>query len=132
MIHINVVGATLTAQRFARMAVEAQPKANLITQKYALMLLTKQKARASGRPGPNTPTGDFRRSSNAQGANRGPVAVWSIGTNRDQARRLEYGFVGFDALGRYYDQPPYPSFVPAAEEIEPLYVAAIRRMASKI
>lgn len=41
------------------------------------------------------------------------------------ARRLEYGFVGEDSLGRHYSQSPQPHFRPAAEEITPEYVKAL-------
>ncbi len=42
---------------------------------------------------------------------RGATAV--VGTNVVYARRIEYGFVGLDSLGRRYNQPPQPYLRPA-------------------
>lgn len=44
-----------------------------------------------------------------------------VGTNAPQGRRLEFGFVGADALGRVYNQPPFPHVGPAVEEQAPLF-----------
>lgn len=84
------------------------------------------KRNASGRPGPRVRTGDYRRSLNMRftaagfhgegGSGRHPTAF--IGTNAPQAQRLEEGFVGTDAIGRRYNQPPYPHFRPMAEQIQ--------------
>ncbi|MEU1908359.1 hypothetical protein [Streptomyces hygroscopicus] len=72
---------------------------------------------ASGRPGPNVITGDYRNS--WQVANRGlPYgAQCTIGTDRPQGRRLEFGFVGADSLGRVYNQPPFPHVQPSIPAI---------------
>lgn len=75
---------------------------------------------ASGRPGPRAPTGDYRRSIVGDWERRGDVVSIQVGTNADQALRLEYGFRGVDVLGRRYDQPPYPHFLPAVGDIERL------------
>lgn len=75
-------------------------------------------------PGPNVATGDYRRSW-AMKVLPGEVFVF---TNAPQAARLEYGFVGADALGRMYNQPPYPHVRPAIEHVQPRLVAAIRRL----
>lgn len=83
------------------------------------LLLTKVKAKASGRPGPNAPTGDYRRSWTKRKVKGG----YSVGTNRPQARRLEYGFYGRDSLGRFYQQQPYPHLEPAVEETNPYFLA---------
>ncbi|MEU9014246.1 HK97 gp10 family phage protein [Streptomyces sp. NPDC048479] len=76
------------------------------------------RANASGRPGPNIITGDYWAS--WQTVTRGiPYgAECSIRTDRPQARRLEFGFTGFDSLGRYYDQPPFAHVGPAIPAIE--------------
>lgn len=86
------------------------------------------KARAAGRPGPRMRTGDYNRSIGlAVGTPDGNPTAW-VGTNAPQGRRLEYGFVGVDALGRHFDQPPYPHFGPALAESEPRFLAAIDRV----
>jgi hypothetical protein len=48
----------------------------------------------------------------------GDEAVATIGTNAVQARRLEYGFVGYDSLGRYFNQGPLEHWRPRADELE--------------
>lgn len=42
-----------------------------------------------------------------------------------QARRLEYGFVGIDSIGRYYRQPPFPHVEPAWRQTQPGFVQAL-------
>lgn len=73
------------------------------------------RANASGRPGPNWITGDYRGSFTVSPVG-GRLAV-VVGTNRPQARRLEFGFVGTDSLGRSYNQPPYPHVQPAVDKM---------------
>lgn len=76
------------------------------------------RAHASGRPGPQVITGQYRASirivdsqDNADGS------VYYVGTDAPQAARLEFGFVGVDAIGRHYHQPPFPHWRPALQEI---------------
>jgi len=82
----------------------------------ALIVESAIKANASGRPGPRVQTGDYRRSWNTRNvsADGDGVAV-SVGTNRPQARRLEFAFSGADSLGRVYSQPAFPHVEPAIE-----------------
>lgn len=75
-------------------------------------------------PGPNVATGDYRRSW-ALKTSPGEVFVF---TNAPQGARLEYGFVGTDAAGRTYNQPPYPHVRPAVEQVRPKLHAALRRL----
>lgn len=87
-------------------------------------LLTSIRGHASGRPGPRAITGNYRRSWNMRlSGTTGRISA-EIGTNAPQARRLEYGFVGVDRLGRVYNQPPYPHVQPAADQIERTFYAA--------
>lgn len=113
------------ATRFDARAVRTLPEAASTVQHYAMLLETRIKAKASGRPGPNAPTGDYRRSWTHEVFTDGMSVTAVVGTNKPQARRLEYGFVGADSLGRVYNQPPYPHVGPAVEEIRPLFVAAL-------
>src|SRR5262249_15494731 len=73
------------------------------------------KRRASGRPGPNVITGTLRR-----GIVHEPITPWGlrgwktgVGPTVIYSRRIELGFHGADRLGRVYNQPGYPYFVPA-------------------
>lgn len=76
------------------------------------------KAHASGRPGPNAPTGQYRNSIPVKPdmlvSAGGVTAV--LGTNAPQARRLELGFSETDSLGRHFDQPPYAHWGPALDD----------------
>lgn len=81
-----------------------------------MIMQTQVQANASGRPGPNAPTGDYRRSWNTR-AVPGELAV-SVGTNKVQGMRLEHGFTGTDSAGRVYDQPAFPHVAPAIQQRE--------------
>lgn len=77
------------------------------------------RANASGRPGPNVITGQYRASwrSETRGIPHG--AECTIGTNAPQGRRLEFGFWDMtDSIGRHFFQPPYPHVQPALGHIE--------------
>lgn len=109
----------------------AQRKANKITRHHAMLLETKVKANASGRPGPRVITGDYRRSWTTRRVLLGMgVAGQTVGTNKPQGRRLEFGFYGADSLGRVYHQKPYPHLGPAVDTVKPLYHAAIAQIPS--
>ncbi|MEV0257718.1 HK97 gp10 family phage protein [Streptomyces sp. NPDC050732] len=116
--------AQIAAQLNAR-AAAALPTAAGVVQHHAMLLETRIKAHASGRPGPNAPTGDYRRSWTHEITTSGVSVEAVIGTNKPQARRLEYGFVGADSLGRIYNQPPFPHVGPAVEEIRPVFLSAL-------
>ncbi|TQE33065.1 hypothetical protein [Streptomyces ipomoeae] len=79
----------------------------------AMVLLALIQAGASGRPGPNIITGHYRASWQAQVHPHGHGARAIVGTFAPQARRLELGFYGSDALGRIYAQRPLPHVAPA-------------------
>lgn len=83
---------------------------------------------ASGPPGPRAITGDYRASWGVEpDLSLGPDQVGAIvGTNKPQARRLEYGFVGADALGRHYNQRPYPHVQPALDAVRPQFQQSMR------
>ncbi|MGW6238371.1 HK97 gp10 family phage protein [Streptomyces sp. NPDC055094] len=106
-------------------AAATLPAVASIVQHYAMLLETRIKANASGRPGPNAPTGDYRRSWTHEFRTNGLTVEAVVGTNKPQGRRLEYGFVGADSLGRVYNQPPYPHVGPAVEQIRPAFLAAV-------
>lgn len=90
---------------------------------------TQVRANASGRPGPNVITGDYRRSiaqTNTMTDGNSPVAY--VHSAAPQARRLEYGFVGADVLGRVYNQPPFPHWGPAVRDIDQHLTKEINRI----
>ena len=95
---------------------------NKAVRKTAQLGLARVRARASGRPGPRRITGDYKRSMSIVYLD---ALVASIGTNAPQAARLEYGFVGEDALGRNYAQPPFPHWRPMADELPEILAANV-------
>ncbi|MEV6352208.1 HK97 gp10 family phage protein [Streptomyces hydrogenans] len=103
-------------------AVRARTRA--ITRHHAMLLRVRIQKNASGRPGPNVITGQYRASWDVTTAG-GQVSV-VVFTETPQSRRLEYGFVGVDQLGRQYRQPPYPHIEPAYRQTEPGVVQALR------
>lgn len=115
-IDISVNGAALVAQGLVADGPVTVARWNSVTKMYGQLLLTGILRHASGRPGPNAPTGHYRRTWSVEfhgGTN--PEAI--LGTNAPQGRRLEFGFPGVDALGRHFNQPPYEHVRPAVDEI---------------
>lgn len=116
------------ATEFRATSVNAHRRVEKVVRHYTRILETRVKAHASGRPGPNAPTGDYRRSithslSTGEGGTYGEV-----GTNEPQGRRLEFGFMGLtDSLGRTYHQPPYEHFGPALDSLDEEFPAAVAR-----
>ncbi|WP_372516423.1 HK97 gp10 family phage protein [Streptomyces noursei] len=88
----------------------------------AKALVVEVQRRASGRPGPRVVTGRYRASWQSDVHRAGPVVVAEVGTSAPQGRRLEFGFVGVDSLGRHYAQPPFPHLGPAVEGFGPVLV----------
>ena len=76
-------------------------------------------ASAPGRP-PHLRSGDYKRSLQAiVGPSRsGKSITGRVGSNSPYGRRLEFGFVGIDSLGRYYYQPARPHLRPAMERLK--------------
>lgn len=98
----------------------------VVVEKSAADLVALTQRNASGRPGPNAPTGDYRGSWRVEPLRDGAdEATRSVSTDRPQARRLEYGFVGPDSLGRVFHQDPLPHHGPAVDVIEPQFYAAM-------
>lgn len=91
------------------------------------------KGNASGRPGPNVITGDYRNSWRPTPTRRLPYgAQCTIATGKPQGRRLEFGFVGPDSLGRVYNQPPFPHVQPALPFIQATLLASMRIALSEV
>lgn len=128
----RVNGAKPLAAKLAQAATETQVLMAAVVEKSAADLVALTQQNASGRPGPNAPTGDYRGSWRVETVTDGADEVSrSVGTDRAQANRLEYGFVGTDSIGRTYDQPPYEHHGPAVDTIEPMFHAAMQAVARK-
>ncbi|MBY8884783.1 HK97 gp10 family phage protein [Streptomyces sp. PTM05] len=96
-----------------------------ITRHYAMLMRVRIQRNASGRPGPNVITGQYRASWDVRMAPGGGQVVAEVFSDAPQARRLEYGFVGVDAIGRHYRQPPFPHVEPAFRRTEPEFLRAL-------
>lgn len=131
MINVRTVGARETARAFELSAATADERAAKVVRRHGLLLVTRIKGRASGRPGPRVITGDYRRSWTLETGTRGGAQAAIAGTNAPQGARLENGFVGVDSLGRHYDQPPFPHVRPAVAETEPGFLADLAREAAR-
>lgn len=99
-----------------------------LTRHYAMLLETKIKANVSGRPGPRVKSGDYRRSWNTTISAEKGSTIATVGTNKPQGRRLEFGFVGADRTGRVFNQPPFPHVGPAVDAIKPMFEAAMSEL----
>lgn len=95
------------------------------TQVHGNLLLARVKANAAGRPGPRIVTGSYNRSWNLIMSSLANGVSADVGTNAVQGRRLEFGFVGVDSLGRHYAQPPYPHARPAFDMVAEGYYASL-------
>lgn len=131
MIGIEVIGADLVAKTFKAAATSIGPRTQRRLRYWAARTETGIKGRASGRPGPRTITGDYRRSWTTEAVSRGPASGFAIFTDKKQGRRLEEGFVGTDSLGRHYNQPPYRHVLPVRQEIEPQFLADMAKTAKE-
>lgn len=118
-----------TLQRVAAdirgLGVQAAGKAHRIVVRYTAAMQRQVQLNASGRPGPNAPTGNYRRSISRRVEQTPAGSIGEVGTNMPQGRRLEFGFTGEDALGRSYNQPPYPHFGPALDFVGAGFVHAM-------
>jgi len=119
----------------ANAAVKTPGQMRKKVRHFTALLLTTVKRNAAlpagGAPGPRIITGDYNRSITREFEDSVTVATGIVGTNAVQGRRLEFGFSGADSLGRVYHQPAYAHFRPAADVIEPQFVASITVDAGK-
>lgn len=90
-----------------------------------MLLRERIQRNASGRPGPNVITGQYRASWDVRMRTGGGSVTAEVFSDAPQARRLEYGSVGFDSLGRHYRQPPFPHVEAAFRRTEPEVVQAL-------
>ncbi|MFB6604228.1 HK97 gp10 family phage protein [Streptomyces noursei] len=113
------------AAALARMGPAARARTRTITRHHAMLLRVRIQRHASGRPGPNVITGQYRASWEVRVSTGSGEVTAEVSTEAPQARRLEYGFVGVDSLGRHYRQPPFPHVEPAFRQTEPGFLQAL-------
>lgn len=124
-IEIERGGALKLANDLAIASVTAGVKAFETVRVYGELTKGRIIVNASGRPGPRRVTGDYTRSWSVITVRTLADVTALIGTNAPQGRRLEYGFTGVDAIGRHYDQPPYPHARPALDSVAEPFLAAL-------
>ncbi len=121
------------ADKFDRSAARIGPAIARGVKHTATLGQARIRGNASGRPGPNVITGDYRSSWQATPPRRLPYgAMCTLGTDEPQGRRLEFGFVGIDSLGRHYNQPPFPHVQPALPFIEDTLRASMRGAVAEV
>lgn len=115
------------ADRFDRAAAKIGPAIEKGVRHTGVLGAARIRGFASGRPGPNVITDDYRGSWKPDDTRRLPHgATCTLGTDRVQGPRLEWGFVGIDAIGRHYNQPPFPHVQPALPFIGATLLASMR------
>ncbi len=115
---VHVIGAGDLAAKFRALADDIKgPALEAATRAAALPVLNQ--VRITEPEGGRTPykTGTYRRSFHMETVEKSSERCRvEVGTDAPQARRLEYGFVGADKLGRVYNQAPRPHIRPALDE----------------
>ena len=115
---VHVIGAGDLAEKFRTLADDIKgPALEAATRAAALPVLNQ--VRITEPEGGRTPykTGTYRRSFQMETAEKtAERCTVVVGTDAPQARRLEYGFVGPDKLGRVYNQAARPHIRPALDE----------------
>lgn len=114
------------ATALAAMGPAVRARTRAITRHHAMLLRVRIQKNASGRPGPNVITGQYRASWDVKVTVAGTRVSAVVFTDAPQSRRLEYGFVDVDRLGRQYRQPPFPHIEPAFRGTEPGFLEALR------
>jgi hypothetical protein len=133
-IFITAGGAKNIAAKFLLDSAELPILLGAVVAAETLALQGRVRAKASGRPGPNAPTGDYRRSISARVTQykNATTTNGEVGTNRPQGRRLELGFHGVDSLGRHYHNDPLPHFGPALDETDGPFRAKLAAIVEKL
>lgn len=125
-----MTGPTLTpdqlADRLDRAATRVGPVIHRAVTHTGTLGQARIRGNASGRPGPNVITGQYRNSWEVVARSLPHGAQCTIGTNAPQGRRLEFGFVGPDSLGRIYNQPPFAHVGPAIDYIGSMLLMEMR------
>ncbi|MFK8851255.1 HK97 gp10 family phage protein [Streptomyces sp. Ac-502] len=116
------------ADRLEEAAARVGPEVERTVHRQAMLLRGRIRANASGRPGPNVITGQYRSSWEIDAFPVPHGGGAEVGTNAPQGRRLEFGFFDMtDSLGRHYFQPPFPHVGPAVDALSPGYEHAFRQ-----
>jgi len=124
-VAIEIIGGDALAGAFDRAAYFLPFRVNAVTRTFGALGVLKIQQHASGRPGPDIITGEYRRGWHVVFSMEGMYTQASIENDEPQVERLEFGFNGVDSIGRRYSQPPFPHIEPARAELEPEFYAAL-------
>ena len=115
---LTLKGADDLVKAFKALSDEVRGEAlEAATRAAALPVLNQ--VRITVPEGGRTPykTGTYRRSFHMETVEKTPErCTVQVGTDSPYGKRLEYGFVGADKLGRVYNQSPRPHVRPAFDE----------------
>jgi len=121
------------AARLEQAADRVGPEVNRTVQQQARLLRALIMERASGRPGPNVITDQYRTSWKREPFGVPDGGGAEVGTRKPQGRRLENGFYDMtDSIGRHYFQRPFPHVGPSVNELEDGYVDAFKAACDRI
>ena len=119
IVTVRVLGARELAARWLRKVATLHAEIEVDLETNAQRLVREIQARAPYR------TGRYRASWTVERGRDTRV----VGSGEPYGRRLEYGFVGVDALGRNYSQAPQPHVNPAADTVEGPLVSDLAKTA---
>lgn len=116
--------AAQVATSLDRVGAVAAVRAVEVTRHHTMLLQTRVMALSPKK------TGDYRRRWQSTITSNGFDIEGTVGNNAPQARRLEYGFVGADRIGRVFNQAPQPHLGPAWAAQGPQYVQDMAEIAT--
>lgn len=119
-----LLGADQAKQDLDDLSRRVIGKLRSITHHYGLLM--KMEAQSRARNLFDVSTYDNTITMRTTGKDTSPRAT--VSTSAPEAHRLEYGFVGVDALGRHVEQPPRPHFRPAFTKYAARYRQAIEEL----
>ncbi|MCX4911803.1 HK97 gp10 family phage protein [Streptomyces sp. NBC_00878] len=121
------------AERLNTAADRVGPEVDRTVQQQGRLLRALIMERASGRPGPNVISGDYRGSWQPEPFPVPDGGGVTIGTRAPQGRRLEYGYMNmYDSLGRFFRQPPFPHVEPSVNELEEIIIDPFKAACDRI
>jgi hypothetical protein len=121
------------AGRLERSADRVGTETNRTVQQQGRLLRALIMERASGRPGPNVITGDYRGSWKPEPFGVPDGGGVEVGTTQPQGKRLEFGFYDMtDSLGRHFFQVPRPHVEPSVNELSDGFEDAFKAACDRI
>lgn len=121
------------ADRLERAADKVGPAIYKGIKHTGTLGIARIRGNASGRPGPNVISGDYRGSWKPHPHRIPYGGTNTLATTEPQGRRLEFGYMGMtDSIGRTFHQPPFPHVQPALGFIRATLHAQMRLAVAEI